>query len=120
MTPDPRVDKYLDGLPADQRELLQALRQRIAKLAPDAIETISYDMPTFKMGKHFLLSYAGWKRHCSIYPITDDVLRKHEAALQGYGRTKGSLHFSEAQPLPDAVIDDLVRERLATLAAGAG
>ena len=75
-------------------------------------------MPAMKVGTRFLLSYAGWKRHSSIYPMRDDVLERHAAALRGYATTKGSLHFSPTQPLPDAVLEDLVRTRLAELEAG--
>ena len=116
---DPGVDAYLDALPNEQRIQLQALRVRVAALAPGATETISYGMPALKLGTKFLLSYAGWKRHCSIYPMRDDVLERHAAALRGYTTTKGSLHFSANQPLPDAVLDDLVRTRMAELEAGA-
>jgi uncharacterized protein YdhG (YjbR/CyaY superfamily) len=115
---DPRVDAYLDALPADQRELLQALRAGVAALAPEAVETISYAMPAFKLGNRFLLSYAAWKRHCSVYPIHDDLLERYAAALHGYKRTKGSLHFSTAQPLPHGLLDELVRARVATIEAG--
>jgi uncharacterized protein YdhG (YjbR/CyaY superfamily) len=75
-------------------------------------------MPAFKIGTTFLLSYAGWKRHSSIYPMRDDVLARHAELLRGYTTTKGSLHFSPSQPLPDAVLDDLVRARMADLQAG--
>lgn len=75
-------------------------------------------MPALKRGNRLLLSYAGWKRHSSIYPMRDDVLERHAALLRGYTRTKGSLHFDEARPLPDAVLEDLVRTRLADLEAG--
>jgi len=118
MRPDPRVDAYLTALPSPQRAQLEALRQRVQELLPEASETISYAIPTVKVGTRFLLSYAGWKRHCSIYPMRDDVLARHAAALRGYATTKGSLHFSPAQPLPDAVLEDLVRTRLAELEAG--
>lgn len=118
MTSDPRVDAYLAGLPAEQREQLEALRARVAELVPDAVETISYAIPAFKVGGGFLLWYAGWKRHCSVYPINATVLRTYEVALRGYGRTKGALHFSAAQPLPEGLLEDLVRERLARLEAG--
>lgn len=121
MTGDPRVDAYLAGLPAEQREQLQSVRATVAELVPDAVETISYAIPAFKVGGGFLLWYAAWKRHCSVYPINDTVLRKYETALRGYGRTKGGLHFSAAQPLPDGLLEDLVRERMARLgAAGRG
>ena len=74
-------------------------------------------MPTFKVGNQFLLSYAAWKRHCSVYPIHDELLQRYADALAGYGRTKGSLHFSAAQPLPDGLVEDLVRGRVATIEA---
>ncbi len=115
---DPRVDAYLAGLSASQRDLLEALRSRVKEISPEATETISYSMPAFKLGNRFLLSYAGWKRHCSVYPFGDDLLDRYAAQLEGYGRTKGSLHFSAAQPLPDGLLDELVRGRVATLEAG--
>jgi uncharacterized protein YdhG (YjbR/CyaY superfamily) len=74
-------------------------------------------MPALKLGNRFLLSYAGWKRHSSIYPMHDDVLARHADLLRGYATTKGSLHFNPTQPLPDAVLEDLVRTRLADLEA---
>ena len=118
MSTDPRVDAYLAGLPDDQRDQLQALRRRVAELAPQAVETISYNMPAFKLDDHFLLSFAGWKQHCSIYPINDALLDTYAEALRGYGTTKGSLHFTAKQPLPDGLLDDLVRGRVASIGSG--
>jgi uncharacterized protein YdhG (YjbR/CyaY superfamily) len=117
MTRDPRVDAYIANLPNDQRRVLGRLRTDVARLAPDAIETISYGMPAFKLDGHFLLSYAGWKRHCSVYPISDSLLARHAATVGAYGRTKGSLHFSEAQPLPDTLVRDLIEDRVAEVRA---
>jgi uncharacterized protein YdhG (YjbR/CyaY superfamily) len=117
VTTDPRVDAYLAALPADQRDQLQAFRAKVAELAPRAVETISYNMPAFKVGRQFLLSYAAWKRHCSFYPVNDALLERYAVALAGYGRTKGSLHFSAAQPLPDGLVEDLVRDRLVAIDA---
>ena len=110
---DPGVRAYLDRLPTDQRDLLEHVRGVIAREAPDAEEAISYGMPAFKRGGKFFLSFAGWKRHCSIYPLTDEFLAAHRAELEGYGRTKGSVHFTPERPLPDALIRDLVRHLLA-------
>jgi uncharacterized protein YdhG (YjbR/CyaY superfamily) len=115
---DPRIDAYLAAQPVEHRELLQALRERVAALAPEAVETISYGMPTFKLGTHFVLSFASWKRHCSIYPVGDDVLAAHATAVEGYERTKGSLHFTKTKPLPDALVVDVVRTRVAAIEAG--
>jgi uncharacterized protein YdhG (YjbR/CyaY superfamily) len=114
---DSPIDDYLAALPPDQHEALQRLRAQIAGLVPDAVETISYGMPAFKLNGRFLVSYAGWKAHCSIYPLTDTFLAAHPDALKGYRRTKGSLHFTTEAPLPDAIVAGLVRARLADLAS---
>lgn len=118
MAHDERIDTYLAGRPADQRDLLQRLRAQIARVAPGAKETISYDMPAFKLGGRFLVSFAGWKAHCSIYPLTDAFLAAHENELEGYGRTKGSLHFTPEAPVPDALMEELIRARVADLEGG--
>src|SRR6185369_17653208 len=66
MNKDPRVDAYLASLPPDQRELLEAVRRQVATLAPQAVETFAYAMPAFRLHDRFLVSFAGWKRHCTI------------------------------------------------------
>jgi len=113
INPDPRVLAYLDRLPAEQRALLEHVREVVARVAVDAEEAISYGMPAFKRDGKFFLSYAGWKRHCSIYPLTDAFLEAHGAELEGYDRTRGSLHFTPERPLPDALLEALVRDLLA-------
>ena len=109
------VDDYLARLPADQREALQRLRLQLRQLLPGAIETISYGMPAFKVGGRAVVWFAGWKAHCSIYPLTDTFLATHAESLQGYRRTRGSLHFAPHAPLPEVLIEELVRARLSDL-----
>jgi uncharacterized protein YdhG (YjbR/CyaY superfamily) len=113
MAADPRVDAYLAALPPAQHDLLEHLRTVIARVVPDAEETISYGMPAFRRGGRFFLSYAGWKRHCSIYPLTDEFLAEHRAELEGFGRTRGSLHFTPERPLPDRLIQELALAEVA-------
>ena len=109
---DRRVDAYLERLPAAQRDLLQHVRDVVARVVPDAEETISYGMPAFNRDGKFFVSYAAWKHHCSISPLTAEFLAQHPAELEGYGRTKGSLHFTPERPLPDHLIEALVRAEL--------
>jgi uncharacterized protein YdhG (YjbR/CyaY superfamily) len=118
MVRDPAVDAYLASLPQDQREALGRLREEVERIVPDAVETISYGMPAFKLRGKFLVSYAGWKDHCSIYPLTDTFMESHAQAIEGFDRTKGSLHFTPAVPLPATVIEDLVRARVDDLESG--
>src|SRR5438477_3593306 len=109
------VDDYLARLPTGQRDALQRLRLHIRRLLPGAVEAISYGMPAFKVGDRAVVWFAGWKAHCSIYPLTDRFLRSHSEALKGFQRTKGSLHFTPAVPIPDDLLAALVRERLGDL-----
>jgi uncharacterized protein YdhG (YjbR/CyaY superfamily) len=115
---DSRVDAYLATLPTDQREALEGLRTHIARLVPEAVETISYGMPAFKLHGRALMWFAGWKAHCSIYPLTGAFLEAHADALKGYGRTRGSLHFTPDTPLPEALVEQMIRARLADLEGG--
>jgi len=112
------IDAYLAALPPDQRAALQRLRAQVARLVPDAVETISYGMPAFKLRGRALLWFAAWKAHCSIYPLSGRFLEANRDALKGYRRTKGSLHFTPEAPLPEALVEGLVRERLADLEGG--
>ena len=117
MIKDSPIDAYLAKRPPDQREALQQLRAQISGLLPDAQESISYGIPTFKLGGRAVVWYAGWKSHCTIYPLTDSFLADHEDELEGFERTKGSLHFTPDAPLPERIVEDLVRARLADLEA---
>jgi len=114
------IDLYLAALPDAQRAALERLRTQVARLVPDAVETISYGMPTFKLHGRALLWFAGWKAHCSIYPLTDTFLATHADELKGYRRTKGSLHCMPEAPLPEALVEDLVRARVADIGGGGG
>ena len=120
MAQDPRIDAYLAALPPNQRASLEGLRARIARHVPDAVETIGYGMPAFKLDSRGLIWFAGWKAHCSIYPLTDAFLAAHRDAFEGFGRTKGSVHFTPERPLPDDLLDDLIRARVADVERGEG
>ena len=121
LRPVPRrspIDVYLATLAVAQREALQRLRAQIGRLVPDAEETISYGLPAFKLNGRAVVWFAGWKAHCSIYPLTDTFLEAHADALSSYRRTKGSLHFTPEAPLPGELVESLVRARLADLEGG--
>ena len=62
MSHDSRIDAYLATLPADEHEALQRLRAQIARLVPEAVETISYGMPTLTLNGRDVVRFAAWKR----------------------------------------------------------
>lgn len=107
------IDEYLQMIPADQRALLGAVRDQINRQVPGVEETISYNMPTFRLRGKPLIHLAAWKKHCSFYPITDAVLEAYAEGLAGFKHTKGSLHFTTERPIPPEVLEALIQDRVA-------
>lgn len=110
------VAGYLAAQPPKMRAVLKRLRRTIQAAAPDATEGISYQIPTFKLNG-LLVSYAGWKDHYAIYALSAKFVRTHAAQLKRYELSKGTIRFSPDQPLPAALITQLVKARVAENAA---
>jgi len=104
------VDDYIGTFPPDVQTVLQAVRDTIHAAAPDAQESISYQIPTFSIGGRPVVYLAGWKKHISLYPLPelDETLKPQVAPyLSGQGTAK----FLLAKPIPLDLIAVLV-ERL--------
>jgi uncharacterized protein YdhG (YjbR/CyaY superfamily) len=112
-----QIDATLAALPTDQRTALQALRRTIAAAAPEAVETISYGMPAFRYRGHALVSYAAFKAHCSLFPRSGAVVEAHRDELAGHATAKGTLRFTPQHPLPNDLVETIVRERMAQIDA---
>lgn len=113
-----QIDAILQALPEAQRAVLQALRQTIAAAVPDAVETISYQMPAFRYRRRVLLCYAGFKDHCSLFPMGSAILDQHADAVRPFRTAKGTLHFTAERPIPRDLVEKIVRERVAAIDAG--
>jgi uncharacterized protein YdhG (YjbR/CyaY superfamily) len=111
------VDEYLAALPEPPRAALQKLRETIQAAAPEATETISYQMPTFKEQGRFLVSYAAFKDHCSLFPASARVLEACGEELKPYFSGKGTLRFHADKPIPAALVRKIVKARLEENAA---
>jgi uncharacterized protein YdhG (YjbR/CyaY superfamily) len=111
------VEEYLSALPADQRKALEKLRRQIRAAAPEATEAISYQMPAFKDQGRFLVSYAAFKDHCSLFPASSAVMEALGDQLEPYVSGKGTLRFTPEQPIPPGVVKKIVKARLEENAA---
>ncbi|MDR6804379.1 uncharacterized protein YdhG (YjbR/CyaY superfamily) [Dyadobacter sp. BE34] len=113
------IDAYIGTFPKDVQELLQEIRAVIRSVAPDAVETISYDMPTFNLNGTYLIYFAGWKKHIALYPVTGKISEALAAELSGYKGTKGSVHFPLNKPMPLDLIRKITELRIAENQAAA-
>lgn len=101
------VDEYLAGQPDDMREKLQTIRQIIIKICPDAVESISYGMPAYKLHRKPLIYFAGYPHHIGLYatPSGHSAFAKE---LAWYKQGKGSVQFPLDQDLPLNLIQDII------------
>ena len=81
MTAPPNVDAYIAALSVERRAGIEAMRESINAAAPEATETIAYAMPALRShGGQFLVSYAAYKRHYSLFPASG---RGHRGTRRG-------------------------------------
>ena len=118
MAPPTTVADYLATLPEDRRAAVQELRRAIQAAAPEATETIAYQMPAFRTHGRFLVSYAAYKAHYSLFPASGEVVEALGEEVKPYLSGKGTLRFPADQPIPVATVTKIVKIRLAETAAG--
>ncbi|MBA2700638.1 MAG: DUF1801 domain-containing protein [Chloroflexi bacterium] len=111
------VEDYLAALPEDRRATLETLRQTIRRAAPEATERISYQMPAFRSHDQFLVSYAAFKHHFSLFPASDAVVEALGAELTPYLSGKGTIRFPADRPIPADLVTRIVKVRVAENAA---
>jgi uncharacterized protein YdhG (YjbR/CyaY superfamily) len=107
MTTADGVAAYLEGLAPETRMRLDAMRATIRDIMPDAIETISYGIPTFTLAGHAIVHVAAWRHHLSLYPVPRvDAGLKGE--LEPYRSGPGTLRFPLDDPPPPGLIGRVV------------
>lgn len=112
------VEEYLAGQPDDRRAVLVELRRTIAAAAPEAIESIAYDMPAFRVPDgRFLVSFAAYKNHYSIFPASGAVVEALGDELTPYLAGKGTIRFPASRPISAALVTQIVTLRVAEVAA---
>jgi uncharacterized protein YdhG (YjbR/CyaY superfamily) len=113
------IDSYLAPLPHQQRTALEKVRKTIKTAAPEAVESISYGIPTFKYRGRPLIYFGAAKKHCALYGPLDSVLKAYEAELKPYDMSKGTIRFPPDKPMPASLIRKLVKAQMKAIEAGA-
>ncbi len=111
------VEEYLGALPDERRAAMEQLREAIKGAAPEATETISYQMPAFRSHGQFLVSYAAYKNHYSLFPASEAVIEALGEELTPYLSGKGTIQFRADSAIPVALVAKVVKVRFAENAA---
>lgn len=103
------IDAYISNFPQEIQEILQGVREAIRKAAPDAEETIKYQIPTFYLNGN-LVHFAAFKNHIGFYP-TPSGMEEFKKELAAYAGAKGSVQFPLTQPIPFGLIGKIAKFR---------
>lgn len=110
--PERTIDDYISTFPDNVQKVLQEMRQTIRQALPErATEAVRYNLATFKLDGEDFIYFAGWKKHVSLYPITDEE-RNSIKELAAYKSSGVTVQFPLDKPLPRELIGKIVKRRL--------
>ena len=106
------VDAYIANAAPEARPMLAEMRRIIRATAPEATESISYQIPAWR--HHGPLVYIGAaKKHCALHAISKEIFTAFADELKSYGTSRGAVRFPLGQRLPEKLIAAIVRMRVA-------
>ena len=105
------IDEYITGFPKTTQKILKQVRATIKKAAPAAQEKISYGIPTFTLNDRYLIYFAGFKDHISLYPAprSNEIFKKELSVYKG---GKGTVQFPLDKPMPLHLITRIVKFKI--------
>lgn len=105
------VKEYIASKPENVRSVLRRVQTTIRKAVPGGEETISYQIPVYKLNGVPVLYFAGWKQHYSLYPAGEALVTAFEDDLERYDLSKGTIRFPLSEPVPVDLIGRIAKFR---------
>ena len=109
------IEESLAALPQPERDALQRVIDIARRLAPDAVDGVSYGVPALKVNGSPLIAVAASAGHLSVYPFSPAAIDAVRAHLGGFSLSKGTIRFTPEHPVPDDVLEQIVAARLAEI-----
>jgi len=111
-----QVAAYMSQFTGSTRQRLDEMRDTIRKVAPNAVESIGYGMPAYKLDGKPLVYFAAFPHHIGFYatPNGHEAFKKEFAP---YKQGKGSVQFPHDQPLPLDLVRRVVEYRVTHIAS---
>ena len=104
------IDEHIATFPKNVQSILQELKQVIREAAPEAKETISYQIPAFRQNG-LLVWFAAFKTHIGFFPKASGI-ENFKEKLCSYEISKGTVRFPIGEPIPYDLIKKIVRFRV--------
>ena len=101
------IEEYIERQPEQAQPFLRRVNNTIKSAIPDAVEKISWSMPTY-WKKHNLIQFAAFKKHIGLYPGPEAVNIFAER-LKEYKTSKGAIQLPNDKPLPLELIAEIAK-----------
>ena len=105
------VDDYIAAQPASAQPRLREFRALIRSILPEAVEVISYGVPSYRLPIGVVAQFGAAKGHCALYGRVPDGF---DDELRSFDTSRGTIRFPLDQPIPADLVRRLVLARLAT------
>ena len=109
------IDDSLAALPEPDRGCLQRVVEIARDIVPEAVDGVSYGMPALKLDGKPLIGFVAAAKHLSIFPFSPEVVDAVADKLEGFSLSKGTIRFTPDHPVPDDVVEEIVRLRHAEI-----
>jgi uncharacterized protein YdhG (YjbR/CyaY superfamily) len=111
------VDAYIGQFDDELQKKLNKVRSLIQELAPDVSESMSYQIPTFKLMGKPLAHFAAYKTHIGFYPTPSAIIAFRDK-LNNYKTSKGAIQFPLHDELPMELIREIINYRISMVMDG--
>ncbi len=101
------IDASDDATAAALRRVLDT----VLAIVPDAVEDLSYGTPALRYRGSPLLGARVAKAGISLFPFSPEVVSALAPDLAGFSISKGTIRFTVASEIPDAILRRMVALR---------
>lgn len=113
------IDDYHKVFSGEVLERMQTIRELVHKIAPNAEEVISYQIPAFKIGDKFpFIFYSAYSKHITLsYPWSEAFIKELEVDLKGYKISKSAIQLPLDKPFQIDLVKKILKFRKAEFEA---
>lgn len=104
------IEHYIGQFPENVQILLQEIRTNLKNWVPEAIEKMSYGIPTFYLNGN-LVHFAGYQHHIGFYPGASGI-EQFKDKIKAYKNSKGAVQFPIQETLPFDLIKEITLFRV--------
>ncbi len=101
------IDEYIAAQDDTIQPVLKEIRSIFRIALPEAMEKISWSMPTYWKGRN-IIHFAASKKHLGVYP-GDEAISVFADELSRYDVSKGTIRLSYDEPLPADLLRKIAR-----------